>query len=115
MAEIKRYQIGARMSGAVVHGGVAWLAGQVGNTGNDVAGQTQDCLDAVEALLAEVGSDKTRILMAQVWMADMGDFAAMNAVWDKWVPEGHSPARATGESKLATPQHLVEIIVTAAV
>jgi len=115
MSDIKRFHTGPRMSGAVVHNGVAYLAGQVGQPGSDVSGQTQDCLDAIDGLLAEIGTDKTRILSAQIWLADMADFAAMNTVWEKWVPQGHTPARATGESKLATPDYRVEIIVTAAV
>ena len=71
--------------------------------------------EEVDRLLAEAGTDKTRILTAQIWLADMADFAEMNAVWDAWVPQGNCPARATGESKLATPDYKVEIIVVAAV
>ena len=70
-------------------------------------------LEQVDRLLAEAGTDKTRIVSAQVWLADMADFAEMNAVWDQWVPQGHTPARATGEAKLATPDYKVEVIVTA--
>lgn len=115
MNEIKRNGVGARMSQSVVANGIAWLAGQVGDPSHDVAQQTQDCLDKIDALLADLGADKTRIVSAQIWMADMAnDFATMNAVWDKWVAAGHAPARATGEARLATPEHLVEIIVTAA-
>ena len=68
----------------------------------------------MDRILAEAGTDKTRILSTQIWLADMSDFAEMNAVWDAWVPQGHTPARATGEAKLAAPGYLVEIIVTAA-
>ncbi len=75
--------------------------------------QTADCLAEVDRILAEAGTDKTRILSAQIWLADISTFAEMNAVWDTWVPAGHTPARATGEAKLATPKYLVEIIVTA--
>ena len=114
MAEIIRKHTGARMSQMVIHGDTIYLAGQVGTAGASVAQQTQDCLDKVDALLAEAGSDKTKILSTTIWMADMADFAEMNAVWDAWVPEGHAPARATGESKLATPDYLVEVIVVAA-
>ena len=102
------------MSQMVIHGDTIYLAGQVGTAGASVTQQTQDCLDKVDALLAEAGSDKTKILSTTIWMADMADFAEMNAVWDAWVPEGHAPARATGESKLATPDYLVEVIVVAA-
>lgn len=112
--DIKRIGTGARMSEAVCYNGIVWLAGQVGNPGDSVADQTRTCLAEVDRILAEAGTDKTRILSTQIWMADMSDFAAMNAVWDSWVPQGHTPARATGEAKLAAPAYLVEIIVTAA-
>ncbi|HRO13781.1 MAG TPA: RidA family protein [Paracoccus sp. (in: a-proteobacteria)] len=115
MADITRIECGQRMSQAVIYNGVAWLAGQVGKPGESVADQTREVLAQVERLLAAVGTDKTRILTAQIWMADMADFAEMNAVWDAWVAPGHAPARATGEAKLATPDYKVEIIVTAAV
>ena len=115
MSEIKRIQVGARMSQAVVHNGLAYLAGQVGAPGESVTVQTQEVLAQIDALLAEAGTDKTRILTAQIWLADMADFAEMNAVWDTWVPQGHTPARWTGEAKLATPDYKVEIIVTATV
>ena len=114
MSAITRLETGARMSGAVIHNGVVHLAGQVGNPGESVTEQTRSCLASVERLLALAGSDKNHILRAEIWMADMADFGEMNAVWDVWVPAGAAPARATGESKLATPDYLVEIIVTAA-
>jgi enamine deaminase RidA (YjgF/YER057c/UK114 family) len=103
-----------RMSQIVTHGNTIYLAGQVGTAGASTTRQTQDCLDKIDALLAEAGSSSTRILQATIWLADMGDFAEMNAVWDAWVPEGHAPARACGESKLATPEYKVEILITAA-
>ncbi|TRW95698.1 RidA family protein [Paracoccus sp. M683] len=114
MSDIKRIETGQRMSQAVVHGGVAYLAGQVGAPGKSVAAQTQAILAQIDTLLKKAGSDKTRVLYAQIWLADMADFAEMNAVWDEWVPAGHAPARATGEAKLATPDYKVEIIITAA-
>lgn len=114
MAEIKRYHSNQRMSQIVTHGDTIYLAGQVGTAGASVAQQTQDCLDQIDALLAEVGSDKTRILQSVIWLHSMDDFAEMNGVWDAWVPEGHAPARACGEAKLAKPEFTVEIIVTAA-
>ncbi|KGJ06465.1 Enamine deaminase RidA, house cleaning of reactive enamine intermediates, YjgF/YER057c/UK114 family [Paracoccus halophilus] len=115
MSQITRIETGARMSQAVIHNGIVHLAGQVGTPGTPVADQTREVLAKIERLLAEAGSDKTRILSAQIWMADMvADFATMNEVWDAWVPAGHAPARATGESALATPGHKVEIIVVAA-
>ncbi len=110
---ITRIDTGTRMSKIVKHNGVAYLCGQVG-AGATVADQTRDCLSRVEALLAKAGSSKEQILQAIVWIADMDDFAEMNAVWDSWVPEGVAPARACGEAKLARPELRVEIIVTAA-
>lgn len=115
MSDIKRIEIGPRMSQAVVHGNVAYLAGQVGTAGASVTVQTQDILAKIDGLLATVGSDKTKILQTTIWMASMDDFAEMNAVWDGWVPQGNAPARATGEAKLATPDYKVEIIVIAAI
>lgn len=111
---IQRFQKDHRMSQAVVHNGVVYLAGQVGETHEDVVAQTRTALAEIDALLAEVGSDKSKILMATVWLADMADFAAMNSVWDAWVDQENPPARATGEARLATPQYRVEVIVTAA-
>ena len=113
-SDIKRLGSGARMSEAVCYNGIVWLAGQVGNPGESVTEQTRTCLAEVDRILAEAGTDKTRILSTQIWLADMTDFAEMNAVWDSWVPQGHTPARATGEAKLAAPDYRVEIIVTAA-
>lgn len=112
---ITRIQPGARMSQAVVHGGLVWLAGQVGEPGDDVVAQTRTVLNQIDALLAEAGSDKSKILSATIWLADMADFGAMNSVWDAWVDKANPPARATGESRLATPAYKVEIIVVAAV
>ncbi|WP_411836666.1 RidA family protein [Paracoccus sp. ME4] len=113
MSDIKRLETGPRMSQAVIANGFVFLAGQVGEPGTPVADQTRAVLSQIDALLAQAGTDKTRIVSAQIWMADMADFAEMNAVWDAWVPQGHTPARATGESALATPDYKVEIIVTA--
>ena len=112
---ITRIESGDRMSQAVVHNGIAYLAGQVGKPGEDATAQTTEVLAQIDRLLALAGTDKTKILTAQVWLADMADFAAMNAVWDGWVAKGHAPARWTGEAKLATPDYKVEIIVTAVV
>ncbi|TKA96992.1 RidA family protein [Cereibacter changlensis] len=115
MSDITRIGTGPRMSEAVVYNGVAYLAGQVGNPGDSVADQTRTCLAEVDRILAEAGTDKTRIISTQIWLADISTFAEMNAVWDEWVPQGHTPARATGESKLAAPEYKVEVIVVAAV
>lgn len=110
---IERLHTGERMSKIVKHNGTIYLCGQVGS-GDTVAQQTRDCLSRIEALLAEAGSDKEHILQAIIWLADMSDFAEMNAVWDAWVPVGHAPARACGEAKLAREALKVEIIITAA-
>lgn len=114
MSDIIRKHIGTRMSRIVEHKGTVYLCGQVGTAGDSVADQTRQCLEKIETLLSEAGTDKTRILQCVIWLADMGDFAEMNDVWDAWVPEGHAPARACGEAKLARPELLVEMIVTAA-
>ena len=113
MTDIKRLETGPRMSQAVIANGFVFLAGQVGEPCTSVTDQTTAILNQIDALLAQAGTDKTRIVSAQIWMADMAQFAEMNAVWDAWVPQGHAPARATGESALATPDYSVEIIVTA--
>ncbi|MEM7709779.1 MAG: RidA family protein [Pseudomonadota bacterium] len=109
----ERKHIGPRMSQIVTHGDMIYLAGQVGY-GDGITAQTEDMLARVDAHLAEAGSSREHILQAVIWLADMADFAEMNAVWDAWVPEGHTPARACGEAKLATPDFLVEVIITAA-
>ena len=111
---IKRIEVGKRMSAAVVHGDTVYLAGQVGQPGFSVKEQAAQALAEVDRLLAAAGTDKTRILQAIVWLADMADFAAMNEVWETWVSPGNTPARATGEAKLATPDYKVEIIIVAA-
>jgi enamine deaminase RidA (YjgF/YER057c/UK114 family) len=111
---IRRIEAGPRMSQAVIHGNTVYLAGQVGTPGTSVAEQTRDILARVDQLLAEAGSSKSKILQAIIWLADMADFAEMNSVWDKWVDGPNTPARATGEAKLAGPEYRVEIIITAA-
>lgn len=114
MSDITRHHTGQRMSQIVTHNGTIYLAGQVGEKGDSVADQTRSCLSKVEKLLAEAGSNTTRILQCTIWLADMADFAEMNEVWDAWVPEGHAPARACGEAKLAHPELKVEFLITAA-
>ena len=111
---IRRIEVGPRMTQAVIHGNTIYLAGQVG-AGNNTAEQTSDILANVDRLLKAAGSDKSKLLQAIIWLADMKDFAEMNSVWDKWVDPQNTPARATGEAKLAGPQYKVEIIITAAV
>ena len=115
MTEITRIEPGPRMSQAVVHGGIAYLAGQVGAPGASVTEQTRAVLAEVDRLLALAGTSKARLLTAQIWLSDIATFGEMNAVWDAWVDPASPPARWTGEAKLATPDYKVEIIVTAAV
>ena len=114
---IRRIDVGERMSQAVVHGNTVYTAGQVAQNapGASVAEQTTDILNAIDRLLAEAGTDKTKLLSATIWLADIGDFAEMNGIWDAWVSPGNTPARACVESKLAAPQFTVEIGVIAAV
>ncbi|MFN3955534.1 MAG: RidA family protein [Pararhodobacter sp.] len=110
---VERIEPGRRMSQAVIHGDTVYLAGQVGE-GADVTAQARSALAEAERLLALAGSSKSRILSATVWLADMADFAAMNAVWDGWIDPANPPARATGEARLATPDYKVEFIIIAA-
>lgn len=113
---IQRIEAGPRMSEASIHNGVVYLAGQVPeDTSVDIEGQTRQVLAAIDALLAEAGSDKTRILRAQIYLADIQDFAGMNRAWDAWVVPGNAPSRATVEAKLAKPDWKVEIVVTSVV
>ncbi|AQH01475.1 hypothetical protein A9R05_21890 [Burkholderia sp. KK1] len=114
--QIKRYESGKRMSMAVVYNGFVFVAGQVADDPTqDVKGQSAQILAKIDKLLEQVGSDKTKVLSASIWLADYMTFNDMNEVWDAWVPEGEAPARACVESKLAFPQYTVEIGVIAAV
>ncbi len=113
---VTRLHAGPRMSQAVIHGDTIYLAGQVADQtkGKGVGAQTKEVLATIDRLLAEAGSDKTRILSTTVYLADIATFAEMNAEWDAWVAPGHSPARATVEAKLAAPAYAVEIACIAA-
>jgi enamine deaminase RidA (YjgF/YER057c/UK114 family) len=113
---ITRLHAGPRMSQAVVHGQTVYLAGQVANEakGKSVGEQTKEILSAIDRLLAEADSDRARILSATIYLADIGTFAEMNAVWDAWIPAGHAPARATVEARLAAPAYAVEVACIAA-
>jgi len=113
---IERQDIGPRMSKAVVHGNTVYLAGIVADhpKGRSVTEQAKDIVGQIDALLAKAGSDKTKLLSANIWLTDMANFAEMNAVWDAWVSPGHTPARATVEAKLAAPDYKLEIMVVAA-
>lgn len=110
---IDRIETGKRMSKIVKHNGTAYLCGQVG-TGATVTEQARECLARIDALLERAGSSRDRILQAIVWLADMADFDEMNSIWDAWIPEGHAPARACGEARLARHDLKIEIIITAA-
>ena len=114
--KIERKEVGPRMSQIVTHGDTVYLAGVVAKdpAGKSVTEQTKDVLATIERYLAQVGSDKTKILSAVIWLADIGDFAAMNAVWDAWVVPGQTPARATVQARLNDPEMKVEIMVVAA-
>lgn len=113
---IQRIAVGPRMSKAVVHGDTVYLAGQVADkaAGKSVAEQTAEILGIIDGLLAQAGTDKTKLLMVNIWLSDMSTFAEMNGVWDGWVVAGQTPGRATVEAKLAGPQFTVEIAVIAA-
>lgn len=113
--EIKRLHVGKRLSEAAIHNNTVYLAGQIAeDTSADIRGQTREVLSHVDRLLTEAGSDKTCILSCQIYIKDLADFAGMNEEWDAWVPQGHTPPRATVEARLADPKWLVEITVIAA-
>lgn len=112
---VQRFDVGARLSEMAVHNGVAYLAGQVPeDASQDIRGQTAQVLAAIDALLARAGSDKSRILMTQIYLADLADFAGMNDAWDAWVAPGNAPPRATVQAALARPDWKIEVVVTAA-
>ena len=115
---VERHRIGERMSALVINrvSGTAYLAGQVATDASaNVTVQTQQVLAQIDSLLSDAGTDKAQLLSATIYLADINDFAAMNAVWDSWVAPGHTPARATVQAKLANPGYKVEIQVVAAV
>jgi len=113
---IQRLHVGKRLSEAAIHNGVAYFAGQIADdTTQNIAGQTREVLGHIDRLLAEAGSDKSRILMCQIYIADIKDYDTMNEVWDEWVAGGNAPPRATVEAKLAKAEFLIEIVITAAV
>ena len=115
MSDIKRHHPGRRMSQAVEHNGVVYLAGQVADEPSaDVASQTQQILDKVDRLLSECGTNRSKLLWAQLWVTDMRNFAAMNEVWDAWIDPANPPVRAGLCSALAAPGYQVEIMVMAA-
>ena len=112
---VQRFDIGTRLSEMAVHNGVCYLAGQVAADGSqDITGQTKQVLGAIDALLARAGTDKTKLLMVQIFIKDLADFPAMNAAWEAWLPAGQAPPRATVKADLAKPEWRVEMVVTAA-
>ena len=112
---ITRNHTNQRMSQCVIHANTVYLAGQVADDSSaDIRTQTQQVLDKIDTLLAQGGSDKSRVLSAQIWLTSIGHFAAMNEIWDAWVPDDQAPARACIEARLASPDLLVEIGITAA-
>ena len=113
--KVERFHVGTRLSEMAIHHGTVYLAGQIAeDTSADIAGQTAQVLSSIDRLLTEAGTDKTRILMAQIIITDMRLFGDLNGAWEAWVTPGNTPPRATIEAKFATPKNLVEIIVTAA-
>ncbi len=113
---VERHEVGPRMSQIVIHGDTVYLAGIVAhkNAGKSVTEQTKEVLATIDGYLAKAGTDKSKLLSANIWLTDMATFGEMNAVWDSWVAVGNTPARATVEARLAAPQFKVEIMVTAA-
>ena len=112
---VQRFDVGTRLSEMAVHNGVCYLAGQVAADGSqDITGQTRQVLGAIDALLARAGTDKAKLLMVQIFISDLADFPAMNAVWEAWLPAGQAPPRATVRADMAKPQWRVEMVVTAA-
>ena len=112
---VQRIDVGARMPEVAIHNRTVYLAGPIAeDASQDIAGQTRQVLAAIDALLARAGSDKSKILMAQIFLKDLSDFPGMNGVWDAWVVPGHTPPRATVQAHLAKPDWKLEIVVTAA-
>ena len=115
MTMVQRFDVGVRMSEMAVHNGVCYLSGQVAVEGEpDITGQTREVLANIDALLARAGTDKSRILRAEIFLSDIREFGEMNAVWDGWVTPNHTPPRATVQAVLAKPEWRIEIVVTAA-
>ena len=112
--QIQRHGSTRRYSDSVVHNGTVYLVEVPSNLDADITGQTENLLASIERLLAQAGSDKSRLLMATIYLADMADYSAMNKVWDAWLPEGSAPARACVQARLANPEFRVEIVLTAA-
>jgi enamine deaminase RidA (YjgF/YER057c/UK114 family) len=113
--QIQRHGTTRRYSDSVVHNGTVYLVEVPANLAADITGQSENLLASIERLLGQAGSDKSRLLMVTIYLADMADYAAMNAVWDVWLPAGCAPARACVQAKLANPDFRVEMVLTAAI
>lgn len=112
---VQRIEVGARMSEVAIHNGTVYLAGQIAeDASQDIEGQTRQVLAAIDTLLAKAGTDKSRLLMVQIYLKDLAEFDGMNRVWDAWVVPGHTPCRATVQAALARPEWKLEMVVTAA-
>jgi len=112
---VQRFDVGPRLSEMAVHNGVCYLAGQVAADGTqDITGQARQVLAQIDGLLARAGTDKSRILMCQIFIVDLAEFPALNAVWEQWVAPGNAPPRATVQARLAKPEWKLEMVVTAA-
>jgi enamine deaminase RidA (YjgF/YER057c/UK114 family) len=112
---LRRFHVGDRLSEMTIHNGTVYLAGQVASDATqDIRGQTRQVLAMIDKLLAEAGTDKAHILMCQIFIADLADFAAMNEIWEDWVAPGDAPPRATIQAQLAKPEWRIELVVTAA-
>lgn len=112
---VHRFDVGPRLSEMAVHNGVCYLAGQVAADGTqDMTGQARQVLAQIDGLLARAGTDKSKILMCQIFVVDLAEFPALNAVWEQWVAPGNAPPRATVQARLAKPEWKVEMVVTAA-
>jgi enamine deaminase RidA (YjgF/YER057c/UK114 family) len=112
---VQRFDVGPRLSEMAVHNGVCYLAGQVAADGTqDITGQTRQVLAQIDGLLARAGTDRSKILMCQIFIVDLAEFPALNAVWEQWVAPGNAPPRATVQARLAKPEWKVEMVVTAA-
>lgn len=114
MAVIQRHGTTQRYSDSVVHRGTVYLVEVPSNLDADISAQTADLLASVDRLLAQAGSDRAHLLMATIYLADMADYDAMNALWDAWLPPGCAPARACVQARLARPEYRIEIVLTAA-
>lgn len=113
---LRRFHVGDRLSEMTIYNGTVYLAGQIADDASqDIRGQTTQVLTAIDKLLAEAGTDKAHILMCQIFIADLDDFASMNQVWEDWLAPGDAPPRVTVQARLAAPGLKVEMVVTAAV